>query len=420
MELDSTHDPARQSWVTSANGHDMFPVQNLPFGVFSDSEARHIGVAIGDQILDLTRLEASGVLTPGGDHAVFRDGSLNAFMSLGPGAWRRARRAICDLLTAGAKTPQLAQALVRQDAVRLHLPFFVRSFTDFYASRAHATNVGAMFRDPDKALMPNWLHMPVGYNGRASGVVVSGTDVVRPMGQILPPGATMPVFAPTARLDLELELGAVVGVGTPQGVRIDPLAADESIFGYVLLNDWSARDIQVWEYQPLGPFLSKAFATTISPWVVTRDALAPFRVPMPARAHPLLPHLATDAPQNHDISLEARLVTGQGDAALLCRTNARHLYYSSAQMLAHHASSGAPMCPGDLLGSGTISGPEPGSLGSLLEITKNGTRPLEFPRSGARGFLQDGDRVIITGQCEGPYRIGFGRCEGTILPANPD
>lgn len=418
MVLDQTHDAARRSWVATANGHPEFPIQNLPFGVFAREGADHVGVAIGDSILDLTLLEERGVLRPSPE-PVFASGSLNAFMDLGPGAWRDTRAALVALLGEGGAPPD-GQVLVARNDAAMKLPFFVRSFTDFYASRSHATNVGAMFRDPDKALMPNWLHLPVGYNGRASGVVVSGTDVVRPMGQVLPAGAQAPVFAPTGRLDMEVELGAVIGQPSPRGGRLSVDRAESAIFGYVLLNDWSARDIQVWEYQPLGPFLSKAFATTISPWIVTAEALAPFRAPLPQRSLPLLPYLDSDRPLNLDITLQAELHTAGGAHTRLCRTNARHLYYAPAQMLAHHASSGAPMCTGDLIGSGTISGPDMHSLGSLLEITRNGETPLRLPDGGTRVFLEDGDRISLTGFCDGPYRIGFGTCEGTILPAIAD
>ena len=272
-----------------------------------------------------------------------------------------------------------------------------------------------MFRGAENALPPNWLHMPIGYNGRASTVVVSGTPVRRPMGQLKGPSDELPRHGPSAKLDIELELGAIVGTGSVLGQTLTTAEADEMIFGYVLLNDWSARDIQVWEYQPLGPFQGKAFATSISPWVVTRDALEPFRVPSPPREIPLLPYLHEDPERNYDIQLEVELGTEAGTRKI-SRTNARGLYYSAAQQLAHHASSGCAMCTGDLLGSGTISGTTPDSLGSLLELTWNGRDRLDI--AGAqRTFLEDGDSVTLSGWCEGSYRIGFGSCSGTIVPA---
>ncbi|MEL6645391.1 MAG: fumarylacetoacetase [Pseudomonadota bacterium] len=415
MTLNDTHDPARQSWVESANapGAD-FQIQNLPYGVFSvGGGARRVGVAIGDRILDLTALEAAGRLQPRSEGPVFDAGVLNPFMALPRAAWSAMRAEIARLLDARTGDPDLP--LVAQAEATMHLPIFVRSFTDFYASREHATNVGTMFRDPERALMPNWLHMPIGYNGRASTVVESGTDIRRPNGQIKGAGDA-PTFGPSAKLDIELEIGAIVGTPSEMGQPLSVAEADAAIFGYVLLNDWSARDLQVWEYQPLGPFQAKAFATSISPWVVTSEALAPFRVAPPAREKPLLPYLHEDRPNNFDLQLEVALTPAGGAAKTISRTNYRHMYYSSAQQLAHHASSGCAMETGDLLGSGTISGASPDSYGSLLELTWNGERPLDL--GGAqRTFLQDGDRVDLTGWCEGAYRVGFGACSGTILPA---
>lgn len=414
MKLDRTHDPSRKSWVRSANAHPEFPIQNLPFGVFQRGEEAHIGVAIGEDILDLTVLEQLGYLSVD-ETRYFQGRELNSILEQGPDVWQRLRLVLSDLLDEATAPPE-GDVLVAQAEAQMHLPFFVRSFIDFYASRAHAENVGAMFRGADKALMPNWLHLPVGYNGRATGVVVSGTDVHRPVGQVLPPGSDVPVRAPSSRLDMEVELGAVVGLQTAAGELLTPEKADEAIFGYVLLNDWSARDLQVWEYQPLGPFLSKAFATTISPWVVTRAALAPFRAPMPPRAQPLLPYLASDDPLGLDIELTALLEPAGQNPTQLCRTNAKHLYYAPAQMLTHLGSSGAPVCAGDLLGSGTISGPDETSLGSLLEITRNGANPLKLPGGQQRAFLENGDQVTLTGRCEGAYSLGFGECRGTVQP----
>ncbi len=427
-ELNETHDPGLTSWVDSASRADCdFPVQNLPFGVFSTSgEPRpRVGVAIGDQILDLRLLEAAGLLpTPPG---IFDQPALNPFMALGREQWSATRLCLSRLLS-GAD-PSLrddsdlaARALVPQAEARLHLPFQVAEYTDFYASKEHATNVGTMFRDPDNALMPNWLHIPIGYNGRASTVVVSGTDIRRPLGQIKPPGAESPVFAPCGKLDIELEMGAVVGLPSKIGSPLSVAEADAMIFGFVLLNDWSARDIQVWEYQPLGPFQAKAFATTISPWVVTQEALAPFRVEGPAQDPAPLPYLRQDGPHNFDLHLEIdMLAAGGAQASTISRTNFRHMYWSSAQQLAHHAACGCAMRTGDLLGSGTISGQTPDSLGSLLELTWNGRDPLNLADGAQRTFIEDGDDLTLRGWCQGDgYRIGFGAATGTILPARQD
>ncbi len=424
--LDETHAASRKSWVVSANGPACdFPIQNLPYGVFSTpgTEPR-IGVAIGDQILDLAKLEAAGLIAPKPGEAVFGRRELNPFMALGPKVWDQVRRALSALLE--ASNPRLRDdAALRRAAfapmasATMHLPIFVRSFTDFYASREHATNVGVLFRDPNNALMPNWLHIPIGYNGRASTVVVSGTDIRRPLGQMKPSSQENPVFGPCCNLDFELELGAIVGTPSHMGEPVTVAEAYDMIFGYVLLNDWSARDIQAWEYQPLGPFQSKAFATSISPWVVTRAALEPFRVATPERVTPLLPYLQEQQPNNFDLHLDVTLrAKGASRATLISRTNYKYMYYSAAQQLVHHAVSGCAMCTGDLLGSGTISGPTRDGLGSLLEMTRNGKEPLTLDGGTSRAFLEDGDVVTVTGWAgQGAYRIGFGACEGAVLPA---
>jgi fumarylacetoacetase len=296
------------------------------------------------------------------------------------------------------------------------MPFTVAEFTDFYSSRNHATNVGTMFRGAENALPPNWLHMPIGYNGRASSVVVSGTPVTRPYGQIKGPNHDVPAFMPSRRFDLELEMGAIVG--TPSDVPLSVDQAFENIFGYVLLNDWSARDIQAWEYQPLGPFQAKATATSISPWIVTAAALDPFRVSTPARDVPLLPHLADTGPMLYDIELEVGLTPDGADETVIARTNFREMYYSSAQQLAHHTSSGCPMRVGDLLGSGTISGPTQDSRGALLELTWGGQDPLTLDSGATRSFIEDGDTLTLRGHAQAKdHRIGFGECTGKVLPA---
>jgi fumarylacetoacetase len=424
--VDRTHDTNRRSWVESANmpGAD-FPIQNLPYGVFSvPGTAPRVGVAIGENILDLSVLEDAGLLRPSVQGSVFHKAEINPFMALGPAVWTATRTAISDLLEVAHPrlrddTDLRARALVSMKSAALHLPLFVRSFTDFYSSKEHATNVGAMFRDPNNALLPNWLHIPIGYNGRASTVVVSGTPIRRPLGQTKSPTAEAPAFGACRNLDIELELGAIVGTPSRMGEPITVAQAYDMIFGYVLLNDWSARDIQAWEYQPLGPFQSKAFATSISPWIVTRDALEPFRVPTPERINPLLPYLTEREPNNFDINLEVELrPAGTSRATRISRTNFKYMYYSAAQQLAHHAVSGCAMCTGDLLGSGTISGPTRESLGSLLELTRNGKEPLLLDSDIRRAFLENGDSIVLSGWADGKgYRVGFGTCEGTILAA---
>ena len=423
-KLDETHDPARKSWLDSANGETCpFPIQNLPYGVFSTpGTAPRIGVAIGDQVLDLKVMVESGLLPE--ECALLAGETLNPFMALGPAVWKQARKALSDLLSSETETLRdnaglREKALTPIAEATLHLPFEVRDYTDFYASREHATNVGSMFRDPKNALMPNWLHIPIGYNGRASTVVVSGTDIRRPLGQIKPPGEDKPLFSPSRRLDIELEMGAIVGTPNGMGNPVTVGEADAMIFGFVLLNDWSARDIQVWEYQPLGPFQAKVFATSISPWVVTRDALEPFRTAGPEQDPAPLPYLQQPEAYNFDIDLSVSIqAAGQDRAQTISRTNFKYMYWSSAQQLAHHAVGGCAMRPGDLLGSGTISGPTPDSYGSLLELTWNGRDPIQLDGGGERTFIVDGDTLTLHGFCQGDgYRVGFGDCAGTILPA---
>ncbi|MCG8441021.1 MAG: fumarylacetoacetase [Caulobacterales bacterium] len=418
--------PLQPSWVEGANAPDThFPLNNLPCGVFSVAGgAPRCGVAIGEMVLDVAALETAGLL-PSAKGPVFAAPSWNAHMAAGPRAWDDLRARLIDLLSETGD-PALrddadlrARALAPIAGVQLHLPFEVREYTDFYAGRHHAFNVGTMFRGPENALPPNWLHIPIGYNGRASTVVVSGTDIHRPLGQLKSPDADAPHFGPSRRLDIELEFGAVVGTGNPMGRPVSVAEADDMIFGYVLLNDWSARDIQTWEYQPLGPFQSKAFASTVSPWIVTKAALEPFRCPTPARVVELLPYLREPGPMIYDVELEVGLQPNGAEAAqTVSRTNYNEMYYSAAQQLCHHAIGGCAMRTGDLLGSGTISGPEPGSRGSLLEISWGGKEPLTLEGGVTRSFLEDGDEVTLTGWAAGDgYRVGFGECRGRILPA---
>jgi fumarylacetoacetase len=367
-------------------------------------------------ILDVAAAEAAGLLRLG-DGRLLQSGVWNPVMAAGPEVWADLRARLTALLAEGsAEAEKLSGMLVAQSGAVLHLPFEIAEFTDFYASKNHAVTVGTMFRGADYALPPNWLSIPIGYNGRASSVVVSGTDVLRPWGQVKGPDDTLPRLAPSARFDLELEFGAVVG--TPSSGMRSVAEADAMIFGYVLLNDWSARDIQAWEYQPLGPFQAKATATTISPWIVTRAALEPFRAPTPSRERPLLAYLTEPGPMLYDIDLWIGLAPEGGEEAIISRTNYTNMYYSAAQQLCHHTTSGCAMRTGDLLGSGTISGTAPDSRGSLLELSWGGKEPLVLPGGETRRFLEDGDRLTLYGAARGDgYRIGFGACTGRILPA---
>ncbi|MGJ4913600.1 fumarylacetoacetase [Bradyrhizobium sp. SZCCHNR3003] len=423
------NDPSLRSFIPADPASD-FPIQNLPYGVFSaaDSPKPRVGVAIGDFVLDLAVLEDEGLLDLSPAYEVFAQSSLNAFMALGPAVWSKTRAAISALLRHDNPRlrddkPLRSRALLPRNDVNLHLPFHVAGYTDFYSSKEHATNVGVMFRGKDNALQPNWLHMPIGYNGRASTVVVSGTKVRRPRGQLKPPSADVPSFGPCKRLDFELEMGVVIGQSSPLGEMLTEAQAEAMIFGFVLLNDWSARDIQQWEYVPLGPFQAKAFATSISPWVVTSEALEPFRVAGPTQDPVPLPYLQQKAAQNYDLALDVALRASGSNAAqtiaqTIAQTNFKYMYWSSVQQLMHHASSGCAMSVGDLLGSGTISGPEKHQRGSLLEISWNGTEPIELAGGVKRTFLEDGDSLVMRGWCQGNgYRVGFGEVEGTIVAA---
>jgi fumarylacetoacetase len=418
------NDPSLRSFIPVDAASD-FPIQNLPYGVFSTAAlpTPRVGVAIGDYVLDLWELEQDCRLNVG-DLGVFSTSSLNPFMTLGPKIWERTRARISELLRHDNDELRDNEGLRRRALVpmrdtKLHLPFAVSGFTDFYSSREHATNVGIMFRGKDNALQPNWLHMPIGYNGRASTVFVSGTKVHRPRGQLKLPNAEQPIFGPCKRLDFELEIGAVIGQASSIGEVLTEAQAEDMIFGFVLLNDWSARDIQQWEYVPLGPFQGKAFATSISPWVVTRAALEPFRLRGPKQDPAPLPYLQQVKPNNYNLELEVSLqADSMKEPSRICRTNFKYMYWSSVQQLLHHASSGCAMNVGDLLGSGTISGPKKGERGSLLEISWNGAEPIELASGITRTFLEDGDSLVMRGWCQGDgYRIGFGEVEGTIVPA---
>jgi fumarylacetoacetase len=429
--LDETHDPSARSWVPGADGHPDFPVQNLPFCLFSAGAlVPRAGVAIGDQVLDLVGLHGAGLLPLLSDAAsdilVER---LNELMALGSETRRTLRRALFALLTDPKAEAAVSRHLFSSRSVSFHVPFAVGDYTDFYAGIHHATRVGKLFR-PDNPLLPNYRHVPIGYHGRASSIIVSGTPVRRPSGQLAGPDG--PRFAPTQRLDHELELGIWVGTGNPIGEPVPISDAADHIAGYCLLNDWSARDIQAWEYQPLGPFLAKNFATTVSPFVVTPEALAPFRCPAMPRGpddpRPL-PYLLdeTDAEAGGlDLVVEAFLSTAAMRAAgmpelRLSRGTTRDLWWTPAQLLAHHASGGCNLLPGDLLGTGTISGTEASAGGSLLELTEGGSRPIALPTGETRTFLEAGDRLRIAarGEREGFAAIGFGACVGEILASSP-
>ncbi len=411
--IDDTHDPARRSWVESANapGCD-FPIQNLPFGIFRkkrSSEKPRGGVAIGDQVFDLAAL---GIDT---------GPNLNKLAAAGPRAWRELRNALSLALSDPRKKKRFEKHLVPMKKAELFLPVAIGDYTDFYAGIHHATGIGRLMR-PDNPLLPNYKWVPIGYHGRASSVVVSGTPVVRPNGQTRK-GDEAPVYGPSKRLDYEVELGFVVGPGNALGKPISIRKAEDHLFGVVLLNDWSARDIQGWEYQPLGPFLAKSFATTVSPWVVTMEALEPFRCPAFPRGEGdprPLPYLFVEKDRGLDIVLEMHLKTPAMEKPVrLSRGSARDAYWTPAQLVAHHSSNGCNLRPGDLLGSGTLSGAAPEALGSLMELTQGGKIPLPLEGGETRTFLQDGDEVVQRGRCErgGAAPIGFGTAAGRIRPA---
>ena len=432
QSLNATHDPGLKSWVQSANraGAD-FPIQNLPFGVFrraGSSAAFRGGVAIGDQILDLAALHGLHLLSGSAADALAAcaQPTLNSFMALGYDAWSTLRGALSGLLSTGGKTAQAA--LVPQAEAEFALPAKIGDYTDFYASVYHATTVGALFR-PDNPLLPNYKWVPIGYHGRASSIRVSGQEFHRPSGQIKPAGAEDPQLLPTRRLDYELEVGIFIGTGNTLGTPVAIGDAERRVFGLCLLNDWSARDVQAWEYQPLGPFLAKNFATTISPWIVTLEALAPYRTAWtrPAQDPQPLPYLDSAQLRQSgaiDMQLEAYIETAQMRASgsaphRLSRSNFRHSYWSVSQLVAHHTVNGCNLEAGDLLGSGTQSGPTADEAGSLLELTMSGKQPLTLASGETRTFLADGDRLTLRGWCEkqGLPRVGFGEVAGTVLPA---
>lgn len=425
----STIDKNLTSFIDIAPDSD-FSIHNLPYGIFSDAKDatgnnnRRAGVAIGEQVLDLSILEAEGLLSLAGG-PYFDQPTLNAFIDSGRGNWTKARSTIQTLLSADSDTLRdnkdlQAKALFKQADVTMHLPVHVPGFTDFYSSKEHATNVGTMFRDPKNALLANWTEMPVGYNGRASTVIVSGTDVIRPSGQLKPNPDERPIFSPCKRLDFELETAFVVGKGNNIGQPIAVDEANDHIFGMVLLNDWSARDIQKWEYVPLGPFNAKTFASEVSPWIVTMDALAPFKTACPTQEPKPLAYLnEKDSNNSFDINLSVELLPENSDeATVVCETNFKYMYWSMAQQLTHHTITGCKVEVGDMMGSGTISGPTPDSYGSMLEIAWNATKPVTLKGGETRSFIEDGDTVIMKGYSEKDgIRVGFGEVRGKVLPA---
>lgn len=415
-----------KSFIEVAQDSD-FPIQNLPYGVFSETAdgTRRVGVALGDWVVDLAALEANGFLKIQDGDSYFNQATLNKFIDAGKANWSKVRAELQSLLSADNATLRdhaelRNQVFFKQAEVTLHLPVHVPGYTDFYSSKEHATNVGCMFRDPKNALLANWSELPVGYNGRASSVIVSGTEVVRPSGQIKLPTEERPIFSACRKLDFELETGFIVGKPNKLGEPIAVENAWDHIFGMVLFNDWSARDLQQWEYVPLGPFNAKTFASSISPWIVTLEALEPFKTNSPVQEPQPLAYLREyNSSNSYDIHLSVELKPENSDVAdVISQTNFKYMYWSMAQQLAHHTIAGCNVQVGDLMGSGTISGPTPDSYGSLLEITWNATKPLTLANGEQRTFIQDGDTLIMKGYCKKDgLRIGFGEVSGKVLPA---
>lgn len=420
----TANDPNRKSWLTVAPNCD-FPIQNIPFGVFITKEdVITIGTRIGDYAIDMNALQQLGYfegieLTDD----VFMQDTLNDFISCGKKTWREVRNRLAEIFD--ENNPNLRDNTKHRDVVifkmqdiEMQLPVLIGDYTDFYSSREHATNVGTMFRDPNNALLPNWLHIPVGYHGRSSTIVPSGVNVKRPLGQTLPKGSTTPVFGPSKRVDFELETAFITTDGNLMGENIPVSQAEDHIFGMVLLNDWSARDIQTWEYVPLGPFLAKNFASSISPWIVTLDALEPFRTASPVQDPTPFPYLQQTGDHAFDINLEVIVKPEHSEGKLVCESNFKYLYWTMSQQLAHHTINGCKINSGDLMGSGTISGTAPTSFGSMLELTWAGQNPISMPDGSTRTFIEDNDTVIMKGYCQNQnIRIGFGEVSSKLLAA---
>lgn len=418
-----TNDPSRKSWLNVSKDSD-FPIQNIPFGVFlTKDDIITIGTRIGDYAIDLGAMQQlnyfEGIeLTDD----MFMQDTLNDFISDGKKTWRLVRNRIGDIFDINnpvlRDNPQHRDIIIfNMDEVEMQLPVLIGDYTDFYSSREHATNVGKMFRDPDNALLPNWLHIPVGYHGRSSTIVPSGINIHRPMGQTLPNGDTQPVFGPSRLVDFELEMGFITTDANIMGENIPVSEAEDYIFGMVMLNDWSARDIQKWEYVPLGPFLAKNFATAISPWIVTMDALEPFRTKGPKQEPAPLPYLQQKGKHAYDIQLEVYVAPEHVEPKLVTKSNFKYMYWSMSQQLAHHTCNGCKVNSGDLMGSGTISGPTPDSFGSMLELTWGGKNPIQMNDGTERKFINDYDTVTLKGYCQnGQVRIGFGEVKNKLLP----
>jgi len=413
--------PSLKSWVNvPADSH--FPIQNIPFGIFKTNQnSPRVGTRIGDFVLDLAKVAEAGYFSDIQiDKKVFEQSFLNDFMSCGKKITNTVRLRISELLQTDTKYDLQKQAenfLIPIEEVELLMPVKVGDYTDFYSSEEHATNVGTMFRDPENALLPNWKHLPVAYHGRASSIVVSDTPIYRPHGQTLPNSSENPVYSASRLVDFELEMAFIIGKNNPLGHQISTADAEEFIFGFVLFNDWSARDIQKWEYVPLGPFLAKNFASSISPWVVTLEALEPFRTKSPTQNPPVLPYLQYQGMKNFDISLEVQLQPQESDNQMICSSNSKYLYWNVNQQLAHHTVNGCNVQVGDMCASGTISGSSPDSFGSMLELTWKGTKPLKMSDGSERKFLQDFDTIIMTGYAKKDgVKVGFGEVKGQILP----
>jgi fumarylacetoacetase len=419
------NNPELRSWIEIPSGSD-FPIQNIPFGIIStNSLSPRVATRIGNKVVDLLALAELDYLNGLDFNAaeVFNKASLNDFIALGKPTWRALRDRISELFqennhTLKNNSAHCAKVLLDLEDVRMLMPVVVGDYTDFYSSIEHATNVGSMFRDPDNALLPNWKHLPVGYHGRTSSIIVSGTDIYRPKGQTKPTDADKPVFGPTKLLDFELEMAFIIGKETQLGQAVSTREAEDHIFGFVLFNDWSARDIQTWEYVPLGPFLAKNFASSISPWIVTLDALEPFRVESPEQDPEVLPYLKYEGKKNFDINLEVIIKPESGAETKVCQSNFKYMYWNINQQLAHQTVNGCNIRVGDMYASGTISGPTPNSYGSMLELSWRGTKPIQMADGTERKFINDHDTVIMRGYAEkNGIRIGFGEVSGKVLPA---
>ncbi|NNK17759.1 MAG: fumarylacetoacetase [Maribacter sp.] len=419
----TANDPKRKTWVNTPENSD-FPIQNIPFGVFlTRDDIITIGTRIGDTAIDLGAMHQLGYFEgiPLTDDIFLQD-TLNDFISDGKKTWRLVRNRISDVFDINNEALKNNEdhksiILFALEEIEMKLPVQIGDYTDFYSSREHATNVGTMFRDPENALMPNWLHIPVGYHGRSSTIVPSGVPIHRPMGQTLPRGAEKPVFGPSRLVDFELEMAFITTDANVMGEPVPINEAEDYIFGMVLFNDWSARDIQKWEYVPLGPFLGKSFASSISPWIVTLDALEPFRTKGPKQDPEPLPYLIQDGNHSFDIQLELDIITEEGVATTISKSNFKYMYWTMAQQLAHHTVNGCKVNSGDMMGSGTISGPTADAYGSMLELAWQGTRPVPLNDGTERKFIQDNDTVVIRGFCqEGGRRVGFGKVSTKLLP----